>query len=141
MKLKGRLYSTVVRPALLYGSQCWTIYKEFESRITAAEMKMLRMTCGVTKMDHVRSTRIRGSLHIKKPAVGKLHDDRKNWYNHVLRRPPTNPVQQALNANIPKLRRRGKPQNTWVTQMKLLQGRQEQQERPRHRTDPSSGIA
>ena len=52
-KLKGKLYTTVVRPALLYASECWTMYKTYESKLTAAEMKMLRRTAGVTKLDHI----------------------------------------------------------------------------------------
>ena len=57
-KLKGKLYKTVVRPALMYASECWTMYKAYESKICAAEMKMLRMSAGVTKMDHIKRWRI-----------------------------------------------------------------------------------
>ena len=65
--MKGKLYVTVVRPALLYASECWTIYKTYESKLTAAEMKMLRMTAGVTKLDHIKSKYIGGSLFVRKP--------------------------------------------------------------------------
>uniref|UniRef100_A0A336LYA8 CSON007526 protein n=1 Tax=Culicoides sonorensis TaxID=179676 RepID=A0A336LYA8_CULSO len=66
LKLKGKLYTTIVRPALTYGTQCWTMYAQYKNKMTAAEMKMCRMSLGVTKMDKIKSERIRGSLHIKK---------------------------------------------------------------------------
>lgn len=127
-KLKGRLHSTVVRPAMLHGSQCWTMYREYENKINAADMKMLRISSGVTKLDHIRSTRIRGSLHIKKSVVDKLNDDRKGWFEHVQRRPPENPVQRAINASIPRQTRRGRPTNTWVVQMTASQQQQQQRQ-------------
>ena len=63
-KLKDNLYATVVRPALLYASECWIMYKTYEIKLTATEMKMLRMTAGVTKLDHIKSKHIRGSLFV-----------------------------------------------------------------------------
>lgn len=62
LKLKGKLHTTVVRPALLYGSPSWTMYKTYENRLTATEMKMLRMSAGVTKLDRIRSTMLKSQL-------------------------------------------------------------------------------
>ncbi|VDO69260.1 unnamed protein product [Heligmosomoides polygyrus] len=53
--LKGKLYRTVVRPALLYGSECWALGKEQERQLHAAEMRMLRWACGWTRRDGVRT--------------------------------------------------------------------------------------
>ncbi|XP_075217797.1 uncharacterized protein LOC142322607 [Lycorma delicatula] len=64
-KLKGQMYTTVVRPALTYGAKCWTRYEQFDRDLTTAEMKMCRMSLGVTKLDRIKSERIRGSLQIK----------------------------------------------------------------------------
>lgn len=33
IKRRGKLYGTVVRPALLYGSQCWAVKKSVEHRM------------------------------------------------------------------------------------------------------------
>ena len=43
-KLKGKIYTTVVRPALTYGSKCWTMYDKFSRDLTTEEMKMCRMS-------------------------------------------------------------------------------------------------
>ena len=107
---------------------------------------MCRISCGVTKLDHIRSTRIRGSLHIKKSVVEKLHDDRNGWFKHVLRRPLGNPVRRAMTADIQRKPRPGRPMNTWLAQMEKMQQQQQQQEigSQRHlrsrRTHPSGGA-
>ncbi|EPB67324.1 hypothetical protein ANCCEY_13583, partial [Ancylostoma ceylanicum] len=40
--LKGKVYRTIVRPALLYGSECWPVSKTHERMLNTAEMRMLR---------------------------------------------------------------------------------------------------
>ncbi|KAE8654891.1 Detected protein of unknown function [Hibiscus syriacus] len=42
LKLKGKFYRMAIRPALLYGSECWAIKKDHVRRMEATEMRMLR---------------------------------------------------------------------------------------------------
>ena len=100
--------------------QC--MYKTYESKLTATDMKMLRMSAGVTKLDRIRSTKIRGSLRVKDAIVDKLHHQRVNWYCHVRRRPLENVVQQAITEEVqPPVRRRGRKKHTWIAQMESQQ--------------------
>ncbi|KAE8674391.1 Potassium channel KAT3 [Hibiscus syriacus] len=46
LKLKGKFYRMTIRPAMLYGSECWAIKKDHIRRMEAAEMRMLRWACG-----------------------------------------------------------------------------------------------
>lgn len=121
LKLKGKLYTQTVRPALSYGSQCWTMLKKHEGKMTATENKMLRMTAGVTKLDMIKSSHIRGSLHVKTSIVDKMEQDRIRWYCHVQRREETNPVKKAIDRDIQRNpmvnTRRGRPKSTWIRQM------------------------
>ena len=61
LRLKGKYYSTVVRPAMTYSSECLAIKKTHEQKLRVAEMKMLRMMCGVTRKDRLRNEYMRGS--------------------------------------------------------------------------------
>ena len=42
VKLKGKVYKTAVRPALLYGAETWATTRGQEARLEVNEMRMLR---------------------------------------------------------------------------------------------------
>ena len=73
MKIKGKVYRTVVRPALVYGAETWALKKEQERKLEVAEMRILRWMCGVTKLDKIRNERIR-------PLEEKMVGQSKGWY-------------------------------------------------------------
>ncbi|VDO76339.1 unnamed protein product [Heligmosomoides polygyrus] len=80
--LKGNLYRTVVRQALLYGSECWALGKAKEWQLHAAEMRMLRFR-GTRKASE-RSPKERWKDVIKRDLneVGATADDaldRMRW--------------------------------------------------------------
>ncbi|RZC04600.1 Sugar transporter ERD6-like 16 [Glycine soja] len=48
IKLKGKFYRTAVRPAILYGTECWAVKSQHENKVGVAEMRMLRWMCGLS---------------------------------------------------------------------------------------------
>ena len=42
VKLKDKVFKTIIRPAMTYGSQCWAVKKKDENKLNSAEMRMLR---------------------------------------------------------------------------------------------------
>ncbi|KAK2821002.1 hypothetical protein Q5P01_023961 [Channa striata] len=63
-RLKGKVNRTVVRPALLYGLETVAVRKRQGAVMEAAEMKMLRFSLGVTRLDRIRNELIRGTAHV-----------------------------------------------------------------------------
>ncbi|VDO99512.1 unnamed protein product [Heligmosomoides polygyrus] len=110
--LKGKLYRTVVRPALLYGSECWALGKAQERQLHAAEMRMLRWACGWTRRDRVRNEDVRAVMKTA-PIQLKMREQRLRWYGHVLRRPEDHPTRLALDFEAPGKRPRGAPRKRW----------------------------
>ena len=84
-KLKGKVYKTVVRPAIVYGMEATSIKKVNEKRMDVAEMKMLRWMSGVTRRDRISNTRIRGTVKVAEMSK-KVQEARLRWYGHLLRR-------------------------------------------------------
>ena len=64
VKLKGKVYKTVVRPALLYGAETWATTRGQEARLEVNEMRMLIWMCGVTRRDTIRNEHIRVSTRV-----------------------------------------------------------------------------
>ncbi|KAE8676336.1 General transcription factor IIE subunit 1 isoform 3 [Hibiscus syriacus] len=87
LKLKGNFYRMAIRPALLYGSECWAIKKDHVRMMEAAEMRMLRWTCE------------RGRLR---------------WFGHVLRRQTSDTVRRVESITLDGAIKRGRPRRKWV---------------------------
>ena len=52
---KGKVCKTVVRPAMLYGLETVPLTKKQEAGLVVAELKMLRFSFGVTRMDKIKN--------------------------------------------------------------------------------------
>jgi hypothetical protein len=52
---KCQLYKTIILPAVLYGSESWTLSKAHEALLGGFERKILERMCGAIQMDTVRN--------------------------------------------------------------------------------------
>ena len=112
VKLKGKVYRTVVRPAMLYGAETWATTKRQESRIEVNEMRMLRWMCGMTRKDKIRNEHIRGTTKVVQ-ASRKITERRLKWYGHVMRMEEDHVVRRVMTKAIPGKRKRGRPKTRW----------------------------
>ena len=55
IKLKDKVYKTVIKPTMTYGAECWAVSKKDENRLHVTEMRMLRCITSKTRTDHVRN--------------------------------------------------------------------------------------
>ncbi|KAK3518697.1 hypothetical protein QTP70_008580 [Hemibagrus guttatus] len=84
-RIKGKVYRTVVRPAMLYCLETVSLRKRQESELEVAELKMLRFSLGVTRLDKIRNEYIRGTAHVGRLG-DKVREARLRWFGHVQRR-------------------------------------------------------
>ena len=85
-KTRIKLHDTLALPVLIYGSETWTVIASDARRITAAEMKYMRITAGYTW------DRLQNNEHIAKelkitPILDKLLEYKRSWIQHVNRMP------------------------------------------------------
>ena len=88
LRVKGKVYKTVVRPAMMYGAETSAVKKAQEKKLVVAEIRMLTWMSGVTKLDRIRNDRIRGTTKVGEISK-KVQESRLKWlkwYGHVLRR-------------------------------------------------------
>ena len=60
-RVKGKVYKVAVKAAMLYGLETVALTKRQEAEMEVAELKMLRFSLGVTRMDKIRNEYIRGT--------------------------------------------------------------------------------
>ncbi|GJY29823.1 retrovirus-related pol polyprotein LINE-1 [Tanacetum coccineum] len=117
LKLKGKFYRVAIRPAMLYGSECWPLTKVQANRMEVAEMRMLRWTCGKTLLDMIPNGAFRRNLQVA-TIVNKMREGRLRWFGHVKRRPQSAPVRRVETIVVDGVRRRGRPKLRWEDRLK-----------------------
>lgn len=113
VRAKGKMYKTVVRPAMMYGAETWPLKKMQERRLDVAEMRMLRFMCGVTRMDKIRNERIRGTVKVTEVSR-KVQERRLQWYGHVMRREEDYVGRRVMEMEVQGRRSRGRPKRRWI---------------------------
>jgi hypothetical protein len=73
-EIQLRFHNIVSKPALLYGSECWTLRQRDKSRINSSHMRFVRSWSGVTLRDRIKSGKIR-----KQWKVEDIIDDIQNY--------------------------------------------------------------
>ena len=83
VKTKGKVFRTMVRPALMYGAE--TLKKAHEKNVLVTEMRMLRWMFRVTKLDKIRNERIWWTTKVGEIA-NEVQERRLKWHGQVMRR-------------------------------------------------------
>ncbi|KAK3560425.1 hypothetical protein QTP86_008460 [Hemibagrus guttatus] len=71
-----------------------SLRKRQESELEVAELKMLRFSLGVTRLDRIRNEYIRGTAHVGRLG-DKVREARLRWFGHVQRREMGASVEDA----------------------------------------------
>ena len=64
--VKGKVCSSVVRPAMVYGLETVAVTKKQVEEMEVTEMKILRFAMGVTRKDKIRNKHIRSTVKVKR---------------------------------------------------------------------------
>ncbi|KAK3544091.1 hypothetical protein QTP86_001479 [Hemibagrus guttatus] len=118
-RIKGKVYRTVVRPAMLYGLETVSLRKRQETELEVAELKMLRFSLGVTRLDRIRNEYIRGTAHVGRLG-DKVREARLRWLGHVQRRESGYIGRRMLDMELPDRSQKGRPKRRYY--MLLLLG-------------------
>ena len=115
--VKGKVYRTMVRPVLMYGSETWTMTRREEERLQRTEMRMLRWILGLTLRYKKRNDDIRRILGIA-CITDKVREARLRWFGHVQRREEEDCVRRILEANVHGQQSRGRQRKRWIDVVK-----------------------
>ena len=99
-RVKGKVHSSVVRPAMVYGLEMVAVTKKQAEEMEVAGMKMLRFAIGVTKKDKIRNEYIRGTVKVERLGM-KMRKGRMRWYGHVMRRDQKYVRRRVMEMELP----------------------------------------
>jgi hypothetical protein len=103
-----KLHNTLAIPFLLYGSETGSVKTSDARRITAPEIKYMRITAGFTWRDYRTNAQIAKELKIT-PILDKLLEYKRSWIKHVIRM-PQNRLPRVMRQYSPTGRRNhGRP--------------------------------
>ena len=116
-RVKGKVYKVAVRPAMLYGLETVALTKRQEAEMEVAELKMLRFSLGVTRMDKIRNEYIRGTAQVGTFGE-KTREARLRWYGHLRRKDDGYIGRRMLRMELPGKRKRGRPKRRFMDVVK-----------------------
>ena len=106
--VKGKMYKSVVRPAMLYGVETVAVTERQVGKMEIAELKMVRSALGVTRKDKIANEYVREIAKIAK-LRDKLRNAKLRWYGHVKRREEGYVGKRVMEMAVPGRRKRGRP--------------------------------
>ena len=78
VRIKGKVYKTMIRPVLIYGAETWALKRREEEMLERTEMRMLRWILGVSLKDRKRNDFIRNKIGVT-CITNKIRESRLRW--------------------------------------------------------------
>ena len=116
-RVKEKVYSSVVTPAMVYGLETVALTKKQVEEMEVVEMKMLRFAMGVTRKDKIRNEHIRGTVKVERLGM-KMKEGRLRWYGHVMRQDQEYVERKMMEMELPGKRKRGRPKRRFLDVVK-----------------------
>ncbi len=111
---KKRIYNSVVKPIITYGSEVWQLKKRTQEMLKATEMDFWRRSAGISRRERVRNERVREIMGVEGTIVHDIMTKQLVWYGHVQSIADTRLPKKVLEWVPPGRRRRGRPAKRWV---------------------------
>ncbi|XP_064089918.1 uncharacterized protein LOC135203915 [Macrobrachium nipponense] len=109
IKLKVKIYRTVIRPVFMYGAETWALTRKEGVKLETTEMRMLKQIMGISLLERGENDKIRRADLVKIAEV--IREARLRWNGHVLRMDEG--VKRAWEEPVRGRRSRGRQRFRW----------------------------
>jgi hypothetical protein len=114
---KVKIYRTLIRPVVTYGSETWTMPTADENALRVFERKVLRRIYGPVRESE--RWRLRSNQELEEILRGEdivrfVKSRRLAWLGHVERMGEERMPRRLLHGRIEERRRRGRPRKRWL---------------------------
>ena len=117
---KLRIVKCYVYSIFTYGSEAWTLSKVLESKIDATEMWCLRRIGNIKWSDRVTNDSVLQMLKTKRQLLSNIQKRKTRYFGHIKRK--KNLLTTAVEGKLEGKRPRGRPRNTWMSDIKEWTG-------------------
>ena len=114
--MKGMVYRSCIRSALLYGSTTWCLGENEVAILRRTERAMVRTMCGVKSVDRKNMEDVMEMLGLKETLNRMAKANGVRWYGHVIRKDDDN-ILKAMMMEVNGKRKQGRPKLTWSRQV------------------------
>ena len=118
LRMKGMVYRSCVRSAMLYGSETRCLRESEMAILRRTKRAMVRSICGVKLVNRKNTEELMEVLGLKKTLDRMAKSNGVRWYVHVIRREEDNTLKKAMMMEMNGERKRGRPKMTWKRQVK-----------------------
>jgi hypothetical protein len=121
LKVKGRIYVSLVLSVLLYGSETWALREDLSQRLRSFHHRCARTMCRIT-MAHTIRCKIRTSSLLERLGIQTVetyyYSRLLRWAGHVARMNETRMPRKLITGWVEHPRPRGCPYMTWGRTLK-----------------------
>ena len=119
-RVKGKVYSSVVKPTMVYGLETMAVTKKQVEEMEVAEIKMLRFAMGVTRKDKIKNQHIWSTIKVER--LGMKMTYMKRWYGHIMRRDQEHVGRKMMEMELLGKRKKGRPKRIFLDVVKKDMG-------------------
>ena len=103
----------MLKSITMYGSDCWSLATRTESKIQAAEMRVLRTIKRVIRTDRITKTAIRAELKVE-PLSDTIEKRSLQWHGYIMRMSDRRYPKKAFLWTPQGKRSVGRPRKRWI---------------------------
>ena len=115
--IRKEISESLIWPVITYGAERWTLKKDEERRLEAAEMLCYRMR-QISWTEKRTNKSILDELQTRRELLAQMIKIKMPFYGHACRNNKFNLVKTCILGMIPGIRRRGRPRMQYIDNIK-----------------------
>ena len=120
LKTRLRAIKCYIWPTLFYGSLTWTVTKSLLSRLDAFDMWLYRRVLKISWTEKITNEEVLSRMGTDREIVRQFNTRKLQYLGHLIRHKTTQ--LQLIEGQIEGRRSRGRPRNTWTTDITTTKG-------------------
>ena len=117
-ELKMKLVKALIWPVITYGAEGWTLKKDDERRLEAAEMWCYRRMLQISWTEKRTNKSILNELQTRRELLAQIIKRKMAFFGHACRNNKSNLVKTCILGMMSGKRRRGRPRMQYIDNIK-----------------------